>query len=61
MHLLLVLVLIPSYAADASQVPVLTLLHALPMLSDVAILCLFAMFVFGIVAVQMFAGVMQNR
>jgi hypothetical protein len=42
-------------------VPVLTLLHALPMLSDVAILCLFAMFVFGFVAVQMFAGVMQNR
>jgi hypothetical protein len=45
----------------AVQVPVLTLLHALPMLSDVAILCLFAMFVFGIVAVQMFAGVMRNR
>jgi hypothetical protein len=47
--------------AYAMQVPVLTLLHALPMLSDVAILCLFAMFVFGIVAVQMFAGVMRNR
>jgi hypothetical protein len=51
----------PPADADVVQVPVLTLLHALPMLSDVAILCLFAMFVFGIVAVQMFAGVMRNR
>lgn len=43
------------------QVPVATLAKALPMLLDVLLLCLFAFFVFGIVAVQLFAGALRNR
>lgn len=43
------------------QVPVVTLLHALPQLVDVGILCGFALLIFGIVGVQMFAGVLRNR
>jgi hypothetical protein len=40
---------------------VATLAKALPMLLDVLLLCLFAFFVFGIVAVQLFAGALRNR
>lgn len=43
------------------QAPVATLAKALPMLLDVLLLCLFAFFVFGIVAVQLFAGALRNR
>jgi hypothetical protein len=43
------------------QAPVVALFKSLPMLTDVAILCGFSFFVFGTVAVQLFAGVMQNR
>jgi hypothetical protein len=43
------------------QVPVATLAKALPMLLDVLVLCLFAFFVFGVVAVQLFAGALRNR
>lgn len=38
-----------------------TLAKALPMLLDVLVLCLFAFFIFGVVAVQLFAGVLRNR
>lgn len=50
-----------THATCFLQVPVVTLLHALPQLVDVGILCGFALLIFGIVGVQMFAGVMQNR
>jgi hypothetical protein len=43
------------------QVPVATLAKALPMLLDVLVLCLFAFFVFGVVAVQLFAGALRSR
>jgi len=43
------------------RTPVVTLLKSLPMLSNVAMLCLFAFFIFGIVAVQLFAGALQYR
>ena len=38
-----------------------TLLSALPMLFDVLCLCCFMLFIFGIVGVQVFSGVMRNR
>jgi hypothetical protein len=43
------------------QVLVMTLLQSLPMLLDVLVLCAFAFFIFGIVGVQLFAGMLQNR
>jgi hypothetical protein len=43
-----------------AQVPVATLVKALPMLMDVAVLCAFAFFIFGVVAVQLFAGALRN-
>lgn len=43
------------------QVPVATLAKALPWLLDVLVLCLFAFFVFGVVAVQLFAGALRSR
>jgi hypothetical protein len=43
------------------QAPVVALFKSLPMLTDVAILCGFSFFVFGTVAVQLFAGAMHNR
>ncbi|PNH09896.1 Sodium channel protein type 5 subunit alpha [Tetrabaena socialis] len=43
------------------KVLVTTMLGSLPMLLDVFVLCAFAYFMFGIVAVQLFAGVLQLR
>ena len=43
------------------QAPVLALLRALPMLVDVLLLCAFVFFVFGVVAVQLFAGALRYR
>lgn len=45
----------------ASQVPVLALLRSLPMLGDVLLLCAFVFFLFGVIAVQLFAGALRNR
>lgn len=43
------------------QVLVATLAKSVPMLLDVGLLCLFAFFVFGVVAVQLFAGALRSR
>ncbi|GLI71626.1 hypothetical protein VaNZ11_016896 [Volvox africanus] len=43
------------------QVLVTTMIGSLPMLFDVFALCAFTFFMFGIVAVQLFAGVLRNR
>ncbi|GIL88323.1 hypothetical protein Vretifemale_16288 [Volvox reticuliferus] len=43
------------------QVLVTTMIGSLPMLFDVFMLCAFTFFMFGIVAVQLFAGALRNR
>ncbi|KAG2451635.1 hypothetical protein HYH02_003415 [Chlamydomonas schloesseri] len=43
------------------KVLVTTMLSSLPMLMDVFVLCAFCFFVFGIIAVQLFAGVLRYR
>ncbi|GIL68548.1 hypothetical protein Vafri_21814 [Volvox africanus] len=43
------------------QVLVTTMIGSLPMLFDVFVLCAFTFFMFGIVAVQLFAGALRNR
>eukprot|EP00198_Chlamydomonas_reinhardtii_P012109 XP_001701446.1 voltage-gated Ca2+ channel, alpha subunit [Chlamydomonas reinhardtii] len=44
-----------------NRVLVTTMLSSLPMLMDVFVLCAFCFFMFGIIAVQLFAGVLRNR
>ena len=39
----------------------LALLRSLPMLMDVMVLCAFTFFMFGVVALQLFAGALRNR
>ncbi|GLC45300.1 Caveolin-2 [Pleodorina starrii] len=43
------------------RVLVSTMIGSLPMLLDVFMLCAFTFFMFGIIAVQLFAGVLRNR
>jgi voltage-dependent calcium channel T type alpha-1G len=37
------------------------LLDTLPMLGNVLLLCFFVFFIFGIIGVQLWAGVLRNR
>lgn len=43
------------------QVLVETMIESMPMLIDVFILCAFTFFIFGLVAVQLFAGALRYR
>ncbi|GIL93480.1 hypothetical protein Vretifemale_20875, partial [Volvox reticuliferus] len=43
------------------KVLVTTMIESMPMLIDVALLCAFTFFIWGIVAVQLFAGALRNR
>eukprot|EP00803_Ostreobium_quekettii_P004183 evm.model.scf_87.8 EVM.evm.TU.scf_87.8 scf_87:120717-129538(-) len=46
---------------EGMRLLVVTLFRSLPMLFDVLILCAFAFFIFGIVGIQLFSGVLRNR
>lgn len=51
----------PAPPSPPAQAPVVALLRSLPQLADVLVLCAFAFFLFGVVAVQLFAGALRNR
>ena len=46
---------------EGMRVLVSTLMRSIPMLLDVLLLCAFAFFIFGIIGVQTFSGVLRNR
>ena len=46
---------------EGMRVLVSTLMRSIPMLLDVLVLCAFAFFIFGIIGVQTFKGVLRNR
>lgn len=43
------------------RILVMLLLDTLPMLGNVLLLCFFVFFIFGIIGVQLWAGVLRNR
>jgi len=43
------------------RILVMLLLDTLPMLGNVLLLCFFVFFIFGIVGVQLWAGLLRNR
>lgn len=63
------LIIIADFCANSQPLPssrcpqalVVTMIGSLGQLSNVAVLCAFVFLVFGIIAVQLFAGVLDNR
>lgn len=53
----------PSVASAPTGMRILVtlLLDTLPMLGNVLLLCFFVFFIFGIVGVQLWAGLLRNR
>lgn len=47
--------------ASGMRILVTLLLDTLPMLGNVLLLCFFVFFIFGIVGVQLWAGLLRNR
>lgn len=47
--------------APGMRILVTLLLDTLPMLGNVLLLCFFVFFIFGIVGVQLWAGLLRNR
>ena len=43
------------------RILVMLLLDTLPMLGNVLLLCFFVFFIFGIIGVQLWAGLLRNR
>lgn len=54
-------VLSASPASSGMRILVTLLLDTLPMLGNVLLLCFFVFFIFGIVGVQLWAGLLRNR
>lgn len=50
-----------SSAPTGMRILVTLLLDTLPMLGNVLLLCFFVFFIFGIVGVQLWAGLLRNR
>lgn len=50
-----------SPASSGMRILVTLLLDTLPMLGNVLLLCFFVFFIFGIVGVQLWAGLLRNR
>lgn len=48
-------------ACEGMRILVTLLLDTLPMLGNVLALCFFVFFIFGIVGVQLWAGLLRNR
>jgi len=46
---------------EGMRILVMLLLDTLPMLGNVLLLCFFVFFIFGIVGVQLWAGLLRNR
>ena len=49
------------FAAPVCRILVMLLLDTLPMLGNVLLLCFFVFFIFGIVGVQLWAGLLRQR
>lgn len=54
-------VLVSSLFLSGMRILVTLLLDTLPMLGNVLLLCFFVFFIFGIVGVQLWAGLLRNR
>ena len=50
-----------SFLISGMRILVMLLLDTLPMLGNVLLLCFFVFFIFGIIGVQLWAGVLRNR
>jgi len=48
-------------AHSGMRILVMLLLDTLPMLGNVLLLCFFVFFIFGIIGVQLWAGLLRNR
>jgi len=52
--------MMPGVPVDL-RILVMLLLDTLPMLGNVLLLCFFVFFIFGIIGVQLWAGLLRNR
>lgn len=50
-----------GFCPTGMRILVTLLLDTLPMLGNVLLLCFFVFFIFGIVGVQLWAGLLRNR
>lgn len=63
-HLLLSLLVVMknfSFSVSGMRILVMLLLDTLPMLGNVLLLCFFVFFIFGIVGVQLWEGILRQR
>ena len=51
----------PPFPLSGMRILVNLLLDTLPMLGNVLLLCFFVFFIFGIIGVQLWAGLLRNR
>lgn len=51
----------PPFPLPGMRILVNLLLDTLPMLGNVLLLCFFVFFIFGIIGVQLWAGLLRNR
>ena len=51
----------PPFPRPGMRILVNLLLDTLPMLGNVLLLCFFVFFIFGIIGVQLWAGLLRNR
>lgn len=58
---LLRLTIPPPFPLPGMRILVNLLLDTLPMLGNVLLLCFFVFFIFGIIGVQLWAGLLRNR